>query len=40
MQVFQDDIGFTEGPVVGRDGAVYATAIDRGEIARVNNKRR
>lgn len=37
MQVFQDDIGFTEGPVVGRDGAVYATAIDRGEIARVKD---
>ncbi len=33
MEIFKNDLGFTEGPVVCRDGAIAATAIDRGEIA-------
>ena len=33
MEIFKNDLGFTEGPVVCQDGAIAATAIDRGEIA-------
>lgn len=35
VKVFQSDLGFIEGPVVCRDGAVVVTSIDRGYLYRV-----
>lgn len=37
MKEFLAGIGFTEGPVICRDGAVAAVAIDRGHVSRNTN---
>lgn len=37
MQEFSADIGFTEGPVVCRDGSVAAVAIDRGLVTKTQD---
>lgn len=35
MDVFKEDIGFTEGPVVCQDGSIVVTAIDQGVLYRI-----
>ena len=37
MKEFSADIGFTEGPVLCRDGSVAAVAIDRGQVTRTRD---
>lgn len=32
-----DDVGFTEGPVLAQDGALYVTSIDRGAVYRISD---
>ena len=39
MEVFQSDLGFIEGPVITRDGAVVVTSIDRGLLYRIADGR-
>jgi len=35
LEVWASDLGFLEGPVVGQDGSLYATSIDRGLVYRI-----
>ena len=37
LSVLADDVGFAEGPTVGRDGAIYVTSISRGVIYRIRD---